>query len=68
MAEEVITVDGEDKLVREDEAKSYRGVRWAMISIFGFIMITAVLFVVFFAGAEPDGEMPNPSQIEQPKR
>jgi hypothetical protein len=42
MAKQVITVGGEDRLVREDTAKSYRGVYWALISILAFAAIDRV--------------------------
>jgi hypothetical protein len=44
MAKQVISVDGEDRLVREDTARAYRGVYWALLSILGFIIIAAILF------------------------
>lgn len=47
MAKQVINVDGQDISVREDTAKAYRGVYWALLSIAGFILIMAI---VFFTG------------------
>ena len=47
MAKQVINVDGQDTVVREDTAKAYRGVYWALLSIAGFILIAAI---VFFSG------------------
>ncbi|MDM7921715.1 MAG: hypothetical protein QUS14_05395 [Pyrinomonadaceae bacterium] len=47
MAKQVINVDGQDMAVREDTAKAYRGVYWALLSIAGFILIAAI---VFFSG------------------
>ena len=44
MAKQVIHVAGEDMNVREDTAKAYRGVYWALFSIAAFALITAVLF------------------------
>jgi hypothetical protein len=44
MSKQVITVEGEQRLVREDTAKAYRGVYWALISILAFIIIAAMLF------------------------
>jgi len=43
MSKQVITVDGEEKVVREDTAKAYRGVYWALISLAAFIIIAAIL-------------------------
>ncbi|CAN5746811.1 hypothetical protein BH24ACI3_BH24ACI3_09460 [soil metagenome] len=45
MSKQVITVDGEEEVVREDTAKAFRGVHWAFFSIGGIILITAVLFL-----------------------
>lgn len=67
MAKDVISVDGEDKVVREDTAKSYRGVIWALTSVAIFIAILAVLFLAFFGGAV-GGNMDSPSQIENSTR
>jgi hypothetical protein len=44
MAKQMINVSGEDVNVREDTAKAYRGVYWALLSIAAFALITAVLF------------------------
>jgi hypothetical protein len=50
MTKQVINVSGEDVVVREDTAKAYRGVYWALLSIGAFVLITALLFVGgFFA-------------------
>jgi hypothetical protein len=50
MAKQMINVSGEDVNVREDTAKAYRGVYWALLSIAAFVIITAVLFFSgFFA-------------------
>ena len=57
MAKDVITVDGEDRIVREDTAKSYRGVIWALVSVGTFVVIAAILFFLFFgmsAGGSKD--------------
>lgn len=44
MSKQVITVDGEERLVREDTARAYRGVYWALLSLLAFIIIAAILF------------------------
>lgn len=45
MSKQVIhTMKGEDLVVREDTAKSYRGVYWALLSVAGFIIIAALMF------------------------
>ncbi len=43
MSKEVINVDGEEKVVREDTAKAYRGSNWALMSLAAFILIAAAL-------------------------
>ena len=66
MAKDDINVGGEEKVVREDTAKSYRGTVWALISVGGFLIIAAILFLVFFSGALTDGK-PNqsPAKMEE---
>ena len=53
MSKDVITVHGEDVVVREDTAKAYRGGDWAMISLAAFIVICELLLPVLV-------EVPNP--------
>jgi hypothetical protein len=62
MAKDVISVDGEDVVVREDTAKAYRGVNWALASIIGFVVIAAIVFFTFFWRSAQDGQLQNPSQ------
>lgn len=54
MSKEVINVGGEEKLVREDTAKSYRGVIWALGSLAIIIAIGALIFFVFLAKSATD--------------
>jgi hypothetical protein len=68
MAKDVINVDGEDTVVREDTAKSYRGVVWALLSVAGFIIIAAIIFLAFFSGSLTDGDIKSPSTIEQQRQ
>ena len=68
MAKDVITVGGEDRVVREDTAKSYRGVIWALASIAAFAIIVALVFFVFFGGSLTDGDVQSPSQIEKQRQ
>jgi hypothetical protein len=68
MSKDVITVGGEQRVVREDTAKSYRGVIWALISVLAFIVIAAILFVSGFIGGAADGDLKTPSQIEQKRQ
>jgi hypothetical protein len=68
MAKDTITVDGEQRVVREDTAKSYRGVVWALLSVLAFIIITAIVFFGGFLGGAADGDLKNPSQVEQKRQ
>lgn len=65
MAKDVITIDGEDRVVREDTAKSYRGVIWALTSIAIFIVILAVLFFGGFLKQITGGNIDSPAEIEK---
>lgn len=44
MSKQVITVEGEEQVVREDTAKAFRGVHWAFFSIAAFLIIMAIMF------------------------
>lgn len=68
MAKDVITVGDENYVVREDTAKSYRGLFWALMSILAFIVITTLLFFGGFIGAISDGDVQSPAQIEQKRQ
>lgn len=66
MAKDVINVDGEDRVVREDTAKSYRGSIWALLSIGAFVIIAALIFFAFFLKSATDNKpSQSPSEIEQ---
>lgn len=65
MAKDVITVDGQETVVREDTARSYRGVIWALLSLLAFIIIAAVLFFSGIIGGAIDGDMKSPAEIER---
>lgn len=70
MAKQVITVDGEDKTVREDTAKAFRGTYWALFSIGGFILILAILFLGGFLKLASEGktDLPGKATENQPFR
>jgi hypothetical protein len=68
MAKDVITVGGEQQVVREDTARSYRGVVWALLSLLAFVVIAAILFFSGIIGGAIDGDMKSPSQIEQKRQ
>ena len=65
MAKDVINVDGQDVVVREDTAKAFRGVNWALASLIAFVAITAALFIIFTISASSDGEVKTPAEIQQ---
>lgn len=60
MSKDVISFYGEDVVVREDTAKAYRGVNWALLSIAAFVIITLLLLFAFFFSAAT--RVPGPSQ------
>jgi len=69
MSKEVINVGGEEKVVREDTAKAFRGTNWALISIAIFIIIAAVMFFFFFIKKGTNSEpVQSPTQIEQKRQ
>ncbi len=69
MAKDVINVGGEDKIVREDTAKSYRGIIWALISVGAFIVIAAILlFSGLFKTATDNQPLKSPAQIENKRQ
>ncbi len=62
MSKQVITVDGEDRVVREDTAKAFRGVHWALLSVAAFILIAALMFFGgFLKLASDDGLNSSPA-------
>lgn len=61
MSKQVITVDGEDRVVREDTAKAFRGVHWALLSVAAFILIAALLVFGGFLKLASDGGPENPA-------
>ena len=65
MAKDVISVDGEDRVVREDTAKAYRGVNWAWASIAAFIIIMVLLLVTFLMRSAVNTPAPPPAGAAQ---
>jgi hypothetical protein len=59
MSKQVITIDGQETVVREDTAKAFRGVHWALLSIAAFILIAALLFFGGFIKMASDGRIDN---------
>ncbi len=65
MAKDVINVDGEDTVVREDTAKAYRGTIWILITLGIVLAGAAILFFVFFGGSLGGSDLKSPSEIEK---
>ena len=65
MSKQVITTHGEQHLVREDTAKSFRGVYWALASVAAFVIIAAILFFTGALAALTDGDVDSPASIER---
>jgi hypothetical protein len=63
MAKDVINVNGQEVVVREDTAKAYRFVHWGVITVAIGLGIMAVMFVVFFWISASDGKVESPSQF-----
>ena len=61
MAKGIVEIHGKEVQVREDTYRAYRGVKWALISIFAFIAIVAVLFLSGLLTASTDGELKDPA-------
>jgi uncharacterized integral membrane protein len=69
MAKDTIKVDGEDVVVREDTAKSYRGVMWALLSVGIIVAIIVVLFIGGFIKTASDGNLDkSPAEIESQRQ
>lgn len=69
MAKDVIKVDGEETVVREDTAKSYRGVIWALLSVAAFVIIAAILLLGgFLKTATDNSPAQSPAQIENKRQ
>ncbi len=65
MSKEVINVGGEEKVVREDTAKAYRGTVWALLSVGAFIIIAAILLLGgFLKSVTDDSPQKSPAEIE----
>ncbi len=62
-AKDVIHTHGEDLVVPVEEARAFRGVHWALWSIGAFVLISAIVFFLFFTKAASDGEVQSPSSI-----
>lgn len=66
MSKQTITVDGDDRVVREDTAKAFRGVHWALFSVAAFVLIVLALFLAGMITMGSDGGVDRtPAQIER---
>ena len=63
MAKDIISVGGEDRVVREDTAKAYRAVNWTWLSIGAFIVIAAIIAATLYFRAASDGSVDSPQRI-----
>lgn len=69
MSRDVINVGGEEMEVREDTAKSYRGVIWALLSVGIILAIIAALFLGGFIKTASDGNLDkSPAEIERQRQ
>ncbi|MEZ5426990.1 MAG: hypothetical protein R2747_12030 [Pyrinomonadaceae bacterium] len=69
MSRDVITVNGEERVVREDTAKAYRGVVWGLTSLGIILLIILGLFFSGFFGAVSDGKINDkPTTIESQRQ
>lgn len=64
MAKDVINIDGEDVVVREDTAKANRFKVWGATVAAICLALMVVLAVIFFMRAGTDGKIDSPAQIE----
>ena len=68
MSKDVINVEGEDRVVREDTAKAYRGTVW-ILSVIGIVLVTAaILFFAFFGRSMFNTDLQSPKEIEQKRQ
>ena len=65
MSKQVISAGGEQQLVREDTAKSFRGTYWALISVAAFIIIAAIIFFGGFLTSLTGEKVDSPTQIDR---
>lgn len=66
MSKQVIHYGTQDTVVREDEAKAFRGTWWALLSVAAFIIIAAILFFGGFLRSLTGGSADKgPAQVER---
>lgn len=65
MSKQVIKVDGQETMVREDTARAFRGTHWALLSLAAIILISALLFFGGFLKLASDGKIDNKPSSSQ---
>lgn len=65
MAKDVIKIDGEEVVVREDTAKAYRFGVWGVTTAAICLAILAILAILFFWRASRDGKIETPAETEK---
>lgn len=69
MTKQVISVGGEEHVVREDTAKAFRGVHWALLSIALFVVIMLVLLLSGVIKLASDDRLgTTPAEVEQQRQ
>ena len=64
MAKDVIRIEGEDVVVREDTAKAFRFVRWGVTTAAICLAIMAIVLISFFWKAASSGKLESPAHVE----
>ncbi len=68
MSKDTINVGGEDRVVREDTAKAYRGTMW-ILGVVGMVLVTAlILFFVFLGTSMFSTDLQSPKAIEEKRQ
>ena len=65
---DVINVDGEQQVVREDTARSHRGGIWILLTVLTFLIVASIMFFGGFFTAVKNGDVQSPAQIEQKRQ
>ena len=60
MTKEIVTIEGEEVVVRKDTATAFRGIRWMVLSLAAFILI---MLILIFAGLIDLNTEPTPTSV-----
>ncbi|MEP6850340.1 MAG: hypothetical protein ABI999_15880 [Acidobacteriota bacterium] len=60
MSKQVISIDGQDRVVREDTAKSFRGTHWALFTLLMIIVIALALLLAGIIKINLSGDSDKP--------